>query len=111
MQEFELDADERVELDNYLQAKTEAFKTMICLCGKKAVWNYEPAGYKWGRCDDCARKPCSCNYHLKKGVVIKWGVAESGCPDIINPEEDYEFFLDTDGRHMPCCEFELIDIK
>ena len=103
-------SEEELEYEQYKIDRDSALGAMLCSCGAKAIWNYAPHGHEWGRCDDCARKPCSCNLRLKKDIEVVWGFAENGIEDIINPEEDYEFKLDEDGRNFPCCEFELIEL-
>ena len=78
--------------------------TIICKCGQEATWFYEPSD--WGCCDICidSHRGCSCNWHLKEGISTIWS-GEEGNSEIINPEEDYAFCKDDDGKDLPCCEF------
>jgi len=50
-------------------------------------------------CDDCVPRGCSCNMEPKDG---DWESAD---------DSNWEYTLDENGRHLPCCEWEPITIK
>lgn len=63
-----------------------------CDCGELAVWFYMPGD--GACCDDCVPRGCTCN---------KYPIDE----DYENlKEENWEEDLDTDGRLLPCCEWD-----
>jgi hypothetical protein len=50
-------------------------------------------------CDDCVPRKCSCNIEPKDG---DWESIDDG---------NWEYAMDENGRHLPCCEWEQITIK
>ena len=63
----------------------------------EATWVYMPNGKC--ACDDCVPRKCSCNIEPKDG---DWESAD---------DNNWEYVVDENGRHLPCCEWERITIE
>lgn len=69
---------------------------IICpYCQKvEAKWVYMPND-KYA-CDDCVPRKCSCNMEPKDG---DWESTD---------DSNWEYTLDENEKHLPCCEWERI---
>lgn len=53
-------------------------------------------------CGDCVPRGCSCNSELKAGLDY----IHDSDGNTINPESDYDYSLEADGRKSPCIEYD-----